>query len=281
MPTHQEDSNIAKDPKQYMGQWRSLAEESEPGYLVRIHTLGRFGISLQAQAIAASVARHHRALELLQALIAFGGRDVSIELLSQALWPDADGDAAKNTFNVTLHRLRHFLKFQDVLIVQEGHLSMNNKLAWVDAWELEQLINHYRPLFKRAREPAMARELARCDKRIRLLYQGNFLDREPVHYWTISLRERLRSKLLSYLIDAGRAWETAGDTEHAVRSYRRGLEIEPLAEELYQNLIRCYRDSGRVAEAVATMHRCKQVLADSLQVLPAPATNELFATLKD
>jgi len=280
MISHLENKENPWQQHQHTEQRNLEADRREPEVLVQIHTLGRFGIKLQGQASVFSAVRQPRAFELLQALIAFGGRNVSIELLSQALWPDTDGDIAKNTFDVTLHRLRNIFKIKDLLIVRERHLTLNNKLAWVDVWLLERLINHCRPLLDRFTEPAATEELARCSERIQLIYQGGFLEREPVHPWAISLRERLRSKVLFYLIDAGHTWETMNDADQAVRCYRRGLEIEPLAEELYQNLIRCYRDNQRVAEAMATFRRCQQVLADQLQISPAQATHDLYATLK-
>ncbi len=45
-------------------------------------------------------------LALLQALVAFGGQRVREDRLSEALWPDADGDAAHQALSTTLHRLR-------------------------------------------------------------------------------------------------------------------------------------------------------------------------------
>ena len=280
MATHSENRGIAWQPQLHEGHWSLPDDRCEPECPVRIHTLGRFGIKLQGQPMVFSATRQQRALELLKALIAFGGRNVSIELLSQALWPDADGDVAKNTFDVTLHRLRKHLNIKDLLVVQERHLTLNNSLAWVDVWLLEQLVNHCRPLLERAGEPAVMRELARCSERMQLIYQGGFLEREPVRPWAISLRERLRSKVLFMLIDAGHAWEAMGDTERAIGCYRKGLEIEPLAEELYQNLIRCHRNNQRLAEAMAAFRRCEQVLAEQLQISPSPATLDLYATLK-
>lgn len=280
MSTYQEDRGFTEESQQHAQHCDFLSEKYEPEHSIKIHTLGRFGIKLQEQPLAFSAARQQRALELLQALIALGGRDVSIELLSQALWPDADGDTAKNTFDVTLHRLRNFLQIKDILILKEGHLTLNSELAWVDIWTLEQLINHYRPLLKKTISPAMTHEIMRCSERIQHLYQGGFLERERVLPWAISPRERLRSKVLSYLIEVGQVWEMLHDDEHAIRSYHRGLEIEPLAEELYQKLIRCYLNNKRTAEAIATFRRCKLVLAEQLQISPAPATLDLYATLE-
>ena len=258
-----------------------LSDQHSPDRPVRIYTLGRFGVSFHGQPMLFPVARRQRTLELLQALIALGGRNVSTELLCHALWPDAEGDVAKNSFDVTLHRLRQLFEIKDILVVRESHLTLNNQVAWVDVWLLEQLVNHCRALLKGVGESPVARELARCGDRMQLIYQGSFLEREPVRPWAISLRERLRSKVLFYLIDAGKAWETVGETERAIRSYRMGLEIEPLAEELYQNLIRCYGDNQRVAEAIATYRRCERVLAEQLQISPAPATCALYTRLKE
>lgn len=280
MISHLENKEHPWQQHQHTEQRNLEADRREPEVLVQIHTLGRFGIKLQGQATVFSAVRQPRAFELLQALIAFGGRNVSIELLSQALWPDAEGDIAKNTFDVTLHRLRQLFKIKDMLIVRESQLTLNNKVVWVDAWLLEQLVNHCRTLLERAAEPAVTSELARSSERMQLIYQGGFLEREPVRPWAISLRERLRSKVLFYLIDAGHAWDTIGETERAIRCYRKGLEIEPLAEELYQCLIRCYRDTQRVAEAMATYRRCERVLADQLQIPPAAATRDLYTSLK-
>lgn len=281
MDTHPKNMEIAGQLKQPGNNWNLPADIAELECPVRIHTLGRFGISRLGESMSLSATRQQRAIELLQALIAFGGRDVSIELLSQSVWSDADGDVAKNTFDVTLHRLRNLFKIKDLFTVREGHLTLNNRLAWVDAWALEQLVNHYRPLLERAGEPEVMNELARGTDRMQRLYQGSFLEREPIRPWAISLREKLRSKVLFYLIDAGNTWEAMNDKTRAIRCYRKGLEIEPLAEELYQNLIRCYRDSKRVAEAMATFRRCKQILADELQIPPAAATLDLYSTIKD
>ena len=91
--------------------WSRLPDVRCQDYPVRIHTLGRFSVQLHHQQLHHQVVvtkqtRQQRPMELLQALIALGGRGISTELLSQLLWPDADGDAASTTFDVTLHRLR-------------------------------------------------------------------------------------------------------------------------------------------------------------------------------
>lgn len=247
---------------------------------VRIHTLGRFTVQVNGSAIALSHSRQHRPMELLQALIAMGGRDVGVDLLSQALWPDADGDLAKNTFDVTLHRLRRVFGIKDLLVLSDHRLTLNSDLAWVDVWRFERLVNHGERLLAAKADPAVMRQLARVGERLLTLYQGNFLDREGSRVWSLTLRERLRSKLLRHLVDSGRVWEELGEWEQAIRLYRKGLEIDPLTEVLYQRLIICLRENGQPGDALAVFHRCQDVLARHFQITPSPATAALYASLK-
>jgi DNA-binding SARP family transcriptional activator len=254
-----------------------IAGENPP---LRIYTLGRFSIQLNGHAVSAKQSRQHRPLELLQALIALGGRDVAVGVLTQALWPDADGDLAQNTFDVTLHRLRRMLEINDLLLLNDHRLTLNSHLAWVDVWTFERLINHAERLLPRAGDQVVMRQLARVSERLLTLYQGNFLDREAGNAWSLTLRERLRSKLLRHILDNGQVWEQLGEWERAIRFYRKGLEIDPLTEALYQRLMICFRETGQRGDALAIFHRCQAILHRVFQIAPSPTTLALYASLK-
>ncbi|HHJ16142.1 MAG TPA: tetratricopeptide repeat protein [Gammaproteobacteria bacterium] len=261
--------------------WSRTSGSSRVDHPVRIHTLGRFAVQVYSHPMGLSLARQQRPLDLLKALIALGGREVHAELLSQALWPDTDGDAAQNAFDVTLHRLRRLFDIKDLFILRDRRLTLNSNLAWVDAWAFERLVNHSERLLHLVGDPMIGRQVARCSERLLNLYQGAFLEREASNAWTLTLRERLRSKLLRHMQDAGLCWEQDGNWERAIRFYRKGLEVDPLTEELYQRLIIAYRATGRRAEAIRTFHRCRLILADQFQIAPSQQTLELFHSLKD
>jgi DNA-binding SARP family transcriptional activator len=260
--------------------WSRSPAETREDHPVRIYTLGRFGIQVHGHAIAAKQSRQHRPVELLQALIALGGRDVGVEVLSQALWPDAEGDLAKNTFDVTLHRLRRMFEIKELLVLCDHRLTLNSHLAWVDVWTFERLVNYAERLLPRVEDQGVMRQLARVGERLGTLYQGNFLDREAGSAWSLTLRERLRSKLLRHILANGRVWERLGEWEQAIRLYRKGLEIDPLTEALYQRLMVCYRETGQRGDALATFLRCQEILARQFQIGPSPATVALYSALK-
>lgn len=261
--------------------WDQLHEKTVTDAPVRIHTLGRFSIQLNGNAISLAQGRKQRPFEMLKALLAFGGREVHAELLSQALWPDADGDVAQNSFDVTLYRLRRVFGIKDLFIVRDRRLTLNNELAWVDAWEFERLANHGERLLNRSHAPDVVDELAANSDRLLRLYQGSFLEREALNGWTLGLRERLRSKLLRYILDTGHVWENREYWDIAIRLYRKGLEIDPRIEAFYQRMMICYKASGRTAEALATYHHCRDILHNHLQISPCPETIALYEALRN
>lgn len=266
--------------QQPVSRWTRSPGSASSDQPVRIHTLGRFSVQLHQQPLSLTQTPRQRPFELLKALIALGGRDVHAEILCQALWPDAEGDSAQNTFDVTLHRLRHLFAIKDLFIVCDRRLTLNSRLAWVDAWAFERLANHSERILEQAKDLGMAQQLTRCSDRLLHLYQGGFLEREATQSWGLTLRERLRSKLLRHILDTGQVWENAGEWDRAIRFYRRGLEIDPLTEQYYQRLMICYRATRRLAEAMATFRRCRQVLADQFHISPSTETLRLYASLR-
>lgn len=260
--------------------WSDNAVNNSTDHPVCIRCLGRFSARVHNEAVRMPRSRQQKPLELLQALIAFGGRDVHSELLSQALWPDADGDDAQNAYDVTLHRLRNIFMVKGLFTQRERKLSLNNELAWVDVWTFERLVNHSEHLLERVSDQATLQELMQTGKQLVSLYQGAFLEREGIHPWSISLRERLRSKLLRHVLDAGRILESASEWDTAVRYYLKGLEIEPLAEGLYRGLMHCYYRTGQRAEALSTYYRCQTNLEEQLQIAPSAQTMALYDSIK-
>ena len=103
----------------------------------RVHVLGRFRL-LTGDTPVTVPPRLRKPQELLQALIAFGGTEVSAGVLIDALWPDSEGDAAYHALESALYRLRQLLGARDAVRMEGGKVSLNRDWLWVDMWELEQ-----------------------------------------------------------------------------------------------------------------------------------------------
>ncbi len=236
---------------------------------IKIYTLGRFGVVLDGQPLRFEGKAQRRPLDLLMALISFGGREVSETRLSEVLWGDAEADAAHVAFTSTLHRLRKLLG-NEALVLSDNHLSLDPSKVWVDAWAFERALAQT-GTWKTA-EAGMERVLP--------LYQGSFLG-DIAAPWALPAREKLRAKFLRCLTQASHQCMQDGRHEDALRMLHKGMEADPLAEELSCCLMRCHAALGQRAEALAAYQRCHKMLSTQLGIDPAPKTQALHRALRD
>ena len=244
-----------------------LKVESWP-WPVKIHTLGRFSLLLDDRPVRFPGKAQHKPLEMLKALIAFGGRDVGVERLAETLWPDALGDAAQQAFDTTLHRLRKLLGQEKAVQLREGQVSLDPRCCWVDIWALERLMSQA----ESSRSPELTEKAL-------ALYQGPFLGQETEQPWAIPLRERLRSRIIRLMGKQCRQWEEAKKWRKAAECYQRALEVDDLAEEFYQRLMLSYQRMGRRTEALAVYQRCRKILSSVFGIEPSPETEAIYKSL--
>jgi DNA-binding SARP family transcriptional activator len=243
---------------------------------LRIYTLGRFGVAADGAPVHFAGKVQQRPLALLKAIVALGGREIAEAELAEALWPEADGDGAHQALAVTLHRLRRLLGREEAVILRGGRVHLAPELCWVDVWAFEQLLDQA----DGARRAGRSDDARALDERALRLYRGGFLEPDGHAAWALSTRERLRRVFLRRVALLGREWEAAGEWKRALEWYERGLEVDDLAEELYQRLIAGYQELGRQAEAVITYERCRRRLRDVLGVTPSAETERLHRSLR-
>jgi LuxR family transcriptional regulator, maltose regulon positive regulatory protein len=242
----------------------------------RFYTLGRFSIVKDDKPLTLTGKGQKKPLELLKTLIAFGGREVGVSQLTEALWPDADGDTAQHAFETTLHRLRKLFGDDAPLQLKDGRLTLDASQCWVDGWAFERLLSNIEVKLGSTFPPDEIRPLT---KKLFDLYREPFLGHEVELPAALSMRERLRSRFLRALRELGHRHETREAFEAASECYLRALEVEPLAEEFYQKLMLGYRALGRTAEALAVYERCKKTLHALLGVGPSRETESLRESL--
>jgi len=256
---------------------RKLVPDSPPleieqwPWPVRIYTLGRFGILREDRPLTFSRKVQKRPLSLLKALIALGGRTVREDRIADAVWPEAEGDLAIQSMSVALRRLRQLLGREEAVQRREGVLSLDPRVCWVDAFAFERLLG----IAVSAAETGSGEIQTDLEEKALGLYRGPFLAEERDRPWTVSMRERLRSRYLTAVRRLGARRMREGQWEKARDCYRKGIDVDNLAEEFYQDLIRCYLADGRNAEALSVYHRLEKTFS-SLGVEPSPKTRDLL-----
>ena len=252
---------------------------------IRIHTLGRFALVIGGAPLRPQRKAQKKPQELLKYLVAQGGRDVSAVLLNASLWPDAEGDAAAQAFEVTLRRLRKLLGNDEAVVLSDGKLALNAGLCWVDTWAFERAQARVEALLGggigAGAAVADGAEFDRLAQRALTLYPGHFLAGDDEAAWLLGARQRLASKFLRHVAAVGQRWQAQGDPGRAELAYQRALELDPLAESLSRALMLLQLRQGRRAEALETYRRCRQMLSVVLGLAPSAQTEAVHRSLLD
>lgn len=243
---------------------------------IEVITLGQFQLRVQGETISNYSRTQSKPLEVMKAIIAMGGHGVRTENISDALWPDAESDAAHHALETALYRLRKLLGVKQALILQDGKLRFNSHCCWIDVWYFEELLDRAEDA---VRQEASLSDIERLMVELKKLYQGPFLHDSPDQYWLLSSRERIHYRLLSVLSSIGRLCEKNRSPEQAINCYQRIISLNPLAEESYQNLMLCLKSLGRRAEAMEVYLRCCRNLSAALDIGPSADTEAIYKSL--
>ena len=254
-------------------------EAVESGRPMTLCALGRFALWLHGTPVSFPGKAQLKPLSLLKALAALGGTDVRREALADALWPDAEGGAALDSFKITLHRLRRILKDRRAVTLKGGLVTLNPEYCWTDVRTYEALVLEADSGLGQERSPGDRGHAKEVLHRAVDLYRGSFLPGDVHEPWTAPMREALAGKFQRAVVRLGLEMEADNEWEQAADCYRRGLETDMLAEEFHMRLMLCLRALGRYAEALTAYDRCRRMLASGLGVRPGPDTEAVRQSL--
>lgn len=252
------------------------ADEHWP-WIIRIRTFGCFGIVRDGTPAATERKESRKPLELLKLVIALGGEAVPVARLCAALWPEAQGDAARNSFDNTLHRLRKMLGGDRHVLLRSGGLWLNASTCRTDLAALDACFHEANKLAPDA-DPEQVTALA---DRTLALWQGEFLAGEDELPDVLAVRSRFQARIARQMAALGARLEAAEHHSAAALLYQRVVEQQPLAEDIYRRLIVCLVNLGQPAEAYEAYRRCRHQLSVLLGISPSPETDALVASLRN
>lgn len=249
----------------------ALAAATQERRHFKVNVLGRFSLTESGVALGGSRKAQPKPIELLQALIAFGGTDVGAGKLIDALWADAEGDAGYHALETTLYRLRRLLGAPEAVQMANNRLSLDRQLFSVDLWEFELALQSLaRP------QGDIADRVAEAFR----LYAGHFLEQEAEKPWALNVRQTIRDSFLRRIRTIARVYENQRRWEEAMSLYRSALDLDETAEDLHRGLMTCQRELGQHSEVLRTYHRCHERLLRSLGVSPDAKTQAIYRGVK-
>ena len=196
-----------------------------------------------------------------------------------ALWPDSSHDAALKRFKVTLHRLRRILE-PDVdqragsscISLKDNLVSLDMKRCRVDVNDFLAACDEIRQL---KRDDDDNRILSAC-QRAAEIYRGDFIPEEPYLSWAEIKRAALKEQYLAVLMEMVGLLERKGDLDQAARQCGVVIQVDPLAEQAHQQLMRLLQRQGRRSAALKVYRDLVGTLAAELDTTPDPATIRIY-----
>ena len=220
--------------------------------------------------------RSSRTIALIALLAVHAGRPQPRARIAGTFWPSSPEQQALTNLRRELHQLRRTLEDDDSLDVTSTDLTWRDR----DSCRVDLRV------FERARERALR---AAPDDTATVLEQGGAAlaayrgELLPGLYddWTLARREELTAECVEVCALVADAARRAGQWTVALQAARRRVDLAPLDEVGYRELIRLQAARGDRAGAVSTYHHCATVLQQELGIEPDPATRSLLADLVD
>lgn len=187
-------------------------------------------------------------------------------------WPEASTAQVRNSFHVTLHRLRRALGHADWVVTDGDRYRVKPGLrVEFDADEFEQAVL----LALRAADRHAADAVSQLQEAL-AMYGGPFLAGEAVGDWHLDTRDRLQVLAARAAPALGRALEDRGDHAGASAAYRQLVAIDDLHEEGTRLLMAALARQGERAQALRLYGRLRDRLARELDLEPEEQTTALY-----
>ncbi len=250
-----------------------VALENWP-WKIKIYTLGRFSLLVNDKSARFSRKAKGKPLELLHALIALGGRNISQEKLAEYLWPDALGDAGISALSTTMQRLRKILSTHDAVIVQNGLVTINPKFCWVDTWAFERLVSQVS-----STENGTGEGKRQLLQKAIALYNGPFLLEIGSVYWALAMRERLQKDFSWLIIRMAEKYIQRQDYQNGCRYLEKAIGFDPANEEICRLLLQCYAEAGMADKVRQAYESFRSACSDKADIEPLGQIKDLYEGL--
>lgn len=245
------------------------ASQPESAPILQVRDLGPLQITMEGKPLDGESRSSARARELLVFLLSDPhGR--TKEEAGVALWPDASSEQVKNSFHVTLHRLRKLFGSREVIIADGGRYRIDP--AFPFAVVSRQFETEVTSALRHTRLAELQAALA--------LYAGDYLQGDDVGEWSIPIRSHLRQLFVRGLFELGQRLESRGRYDEATEAYRRVTAREPFQEAAWRQLMVCRARLGARSESLGIYRDLEQRLRTELQAQPEPDTVVLYRRLQ-
>jgi len=254
------------------------SERFKSGYW-EVSSLGRFHHRCDGHDLAPC--RSRRGQSILKYLLASPGYSTSVEMLIECFWPQTDSIAGAHNLQEAIYTLRRSLQgcgpggSDETILFRNNHYFLNPALSIV------QDVDYFHAACERGQRAVNTGKLVEAIQALeeaRTLYNGDYLI-DPYEEWASSYRLALQDIRLTVLNQLGALYIQEAKWELATSCYQDILAVDFYREDAYRQLMRCYTNSGRIADVKRTYSTCQECLRRDLNLAPTSQTTILYQQL--
>jgi DNA-binding SARP family transcriptional activator len=252
---------------------------------LRIQSFGQFKIWRDGQLIDHwERGQAETVVKLLLIRRAGGGRAVSPDELIEWLWPETDPDGGRKNLLPLLSNARRML--EPAIEPRDSNFILRSSAGYY--FELSDAVTWDVLDFRRlAQEAAAHRRAGETDAAIaaceaaRALYAGDFMAEDRYAAWAIPQRQVLQNEYRDLLAGLAEAYAAQGRYADAICAGEAALEVDPLLENVYRQLMRYHYLAGDKGQALKVYRNCAKLFDELFGEGPTPQTRHLFEAISN
>ena len=241
---------------------------------ILVQTLGVFRVFVNGEEVTQERWVSTKARDLLAYFITFRGERVPVDRIFDALWQDRAG-RGRTAFHTALSRLRKALRGQEktlkYILVEAGDY-------WLDTARFSLDVDEFDRALTQAHAAKTQRDVVRWYQKAIQLYQGEYLS--GMYYdWVFPERRRLVQDYVEALSALAEGFISLEQYDQAIDALQRAVEVDPLAEKIYAQLLQAFALNGQRARLIQTYQMLEERLRKELDIQPMRSTRNLYQRL--
>jgi DNA-binding SARP family transcriptional activator len=252
---------------------------------LRIQTLGQFNVWRDGQLIDPwKRVQAQTVVKLLLIRRASGGRAVSPDELMEWLWPESDPQSGRKKLLPLLSNARRTLE-PDIEPRDSNFILRSSTGYYFDldgdvSWDVQDFRRLVREAGAHERAGDLEAVIAYYEA-AHALYVGDFLAEDRYAPWAIPQRQALQDEYRDSLASLAQAYAALGRYADAVRAGEAALEVDPLLESVYRQLMRYHYCAGDKGQALKVYRNCEKIFDELFGEGPTPQTRHLFEAISN
>ncbi len=270
------DEGNARSLRQWSARAQGLPGSHRP---CRVKLFGGLEVRVGDRQVREKDWRKRKARLLFALMVLQRGRDMSREQVCDLLWPELDSERARNNFYVIWSIMKNALVPDGKKGAPLEYADNTGGLCRIDLERVDSDIEEFARCITSARDAESNGDSAsalKCYHALGEVYRGDLLPGDVYEDFFASARDRYRMEFCDAMRRAVACAERLGDHAAALEFARRGLDTDPLSEDLYQAVMRSHIECGRRSAAIDAYFLCRQRLCDDLGLDPSSETMRLY-----